>query len=75
MATLGTQGTRRRQIKKQTNKSKSKKTTHKITTVQYVLNISIRKQTQLTLIIPPTNNWWYKGTEHRDKHHDTDLRT
>jgi hypothetical protein len=26
----------------------------------------MRKQTQITLISPHTNNWGYKGTEHRD---------
>jgi hypothetical protein len=37
----------------------------------------MRKQTHIhiTLISPLTNNWGYKGREHRDGHHDTELRT
>ena len=52
MATLGMQGTRQR--KKKNDKTKSKSTQKN--TAQYVLNITILKQIQITLINPPTNN-------------------
>ena len=32
-------------------------------TAQYVLNITMRKQTKITLIRPHSNNWMYKGTQ------------
>jgi len=60
---------------KKTNKQTNKNEKTQKNIAQYVLNITIRKQTQLTLINPPTNNWGYKGTEHRDGQHDTELRT
>ena len=55
--------TRRRQTNKTlTNKNKKQKQKH---ITQYESDTTMRKQTQITLIRHPTNNWRKKRTAHR----------
>jgi len=66
MATFGTKETRRRQKKSKQKKIKK----HSTSCVEY----HYPQTNKLTLISPPTNNWGYRGTEHGDGHHNTELR-